>query len=85
MGRRCRRRTTVDHDGAEIFGNGVIQVYQPLTQLYSAHLNVQLLKVGKQLSEEQLRQQRQQITDSVKRLTTVCCSPKARSKPRRKT
>jgi outer membrane protein TolC len=29
-------------------------------------LNIQLMKVGKQLSEEQLRQQRQQITNSVK-------------------
>lgn len=43
-----------------------IQAYQPLTQLYSAHLNIQLMNVGKQLSEEQLRQQRQQITNSVK-------------------
>ena len=43
-----------------------IQAYQPLTQLYSAHLNIQLMQVGKQLSEEQLRQQRQQITNSVK-------------------
>jgi outer membrane protein len=43
-----------------------IQAYQPLTQLYSAHLNIALMKVGKQLSEEQLRQQRQQITNSVK-------------------
>jgi outer membrane protein len=43
-----------------------IQAYQPLTQLYSAHLNIQQMKVGKQLSEEQLRQQRQQITNSVK-------------------
>jgi Outer membrane efflux protein len=40
-----------------------IQAYQPLTQLYSAHLNIQLMKAGKQLSEEQLRQQRQQITN----------------------
>lgn len=44
----------------------LVQVYQPLTQLYNVHLNVQLLQVGKQLSEEQLRQQRQQITNSVK-------------------
>jgi outer membrane protein len=43
-----------------------IQVYQPLTQLYAAQLNINLLKVGKQLSQEQLRQQRQQITNSVK-------------------
>jgi outer membrane protein TolC len=44
----------------------LVQVYQPLTQLYSAHLNIELLKVGKNLSQEQLRQQRQQITNSVK-------------------
>jgi outer membrane protein len=44
----------------------LVQVYQPLTQLYSAHLNIELLKVGKKLSQEQLRQQRQQITNSVK-------------------
>jgi outer membrane protein len=43
-----------------------ITAYQPLTQLYNVHLNVQLLKVGKQLSQEQLRQQRQEITNSVK-------------------
>jgi outer membrane protein len=44
----------------------LVQVYQPLTQLYNAHLNIELLKVGKKLSQEQLRQQRQQITNSVK-------------------
>jgi outer membrane protein len=44
----------------------LIQVYQPLSQLYSVHLNVELLKVGKKLSQEQLRQQRQEITNSVK-------------------
>lgn len=44
----------------------VFQIYQPLSQLYSAHLNVELLKVGKKMSQEQLRQQRQQITNSVK-------------------
>jgi outer membrane protein len=43
-----------------------IQVYQPISQLYNIHLNVELLKVGKQLSQEQLRQQKQEITDSVK-------------------
>lgn len=47
-------------------GMSVIQAYQPLTQLWSAHLNIQLLKVGKKLTEEQLRQQKQQITNSVK-------------------
>jgi outer membrane protein len=44
----------------------IIQAYQPLTQLYSAHLNLELLGVGKKLSQEQLRQQKQQITTSVK-------------------
>ena len=43
-----------------------IQAFQPLTQLYDAHLNIELMKVGKKLTEEQLRQQKQQITDSVK-------------------
>jgi outer membrane protein len=44
----------------------IIQAYQPLAQLYSAHLNLELLGVGKKLSQEQLRQQKQQITSSVK-------------------
>jgi outer membrane protein len=44
----------------------LVQVFQPLTQLYDVHLNVQLLGVGKKISQEQLRQQRQQITNSVK-------------------
>ncbi len=44
---------------------GIAQVYQPVSDLYAAHLNIELLKVGKQLTEEQLRQQRQQITNSV--------------------
>jgi len=44
----------------------IVEVYQPLTQLYAAHLNIGLLKVGKQLSQEQVRQQKQQITSSVK-------------------
>jgi outer membrane protein len=43
-----------------------IQVVQPLSQLYNVHLNVELLKVGKKLTQEQLRQQREQITNSVK-------------------
>ena len=47
-------------------GMSYIQIYQPLSQLYNVHLNVELLKVGKQLSQEQLRQQRQEITNSVK-------------------
>ena len=41
----------------------IIQAYQPLTQLWSAHLNLELLGVGKKLSQEQLRQQKQQITE----------------------
>jgi outer membrane protein len=44
----------------------IIQAYQPLTQLWSAHLNLGLLNVSKKLTEEQLRQQKQQITSSVK-------------------
>jgi outer membrane protein len=44
----------------------IVQAYQPLTQLWSAHLNLGLLGVSKKLSQEQLRQQKQQITDSVK-------------------
>ena len=47
-------------------GLAFIQVDQPLSKLYDVHLNVELLKVGKKLSQEQLRQQRQQINDSVK-------------------
>jgi outer membrane protein len=44
----------------------IIQVEQPLSQLWNAHLNIDLLKVGKKLSQEQEREQRQQITASVK-------------------
>jgi outer membrane protein len=44
----------------------LVQVYQPLSQLYQVHLNVELMEAGKQLSQEQLRQQKQEITDSVK-------------------
>ncbi|HUL35255.1 MAG TPA: TolC family protein [Candidatus Eisenbacteria bacterium] len=47
-------------------GLSLVQVYQPLSKLYDAHLNIELLKVGKRLSEEQLRQQRQQVNTSVK-------------------
>lgn len=45
---------------------GTIEAYQPLSQLYNIHLNIEALKVGKRLVEEQLRQQRQQLTNSVK-------------------
>src|SRR5579862_4079467 len=44
----------------------MVQAYQPLTQLWSAHLNLGLLGVTKQLSQEQLRQQKHNITSSVK-------------------
>jgi len=44
----------------------LVQVYQPLSQLYQVHLNVELMKAGRQLSQEQLRQQKQEVTDSVK-------------------
>ena len=47
-------------------GTGTIEAYQPLSQLYSIHLNIEALQVGKRLVEEQLRQQRQQLTNSVK-------------------
>jgi len=47
-------------------GTGTIEAYQPLSQLYNIHLNIEALKVGKRLVEEQLRQQRQQLTNSVK-------------------
>lgn len=44
----------------------LVQITQPLSQLYNVHLNVQLMQTGKQLSQEELRQQRQQLTNSVK-------------------
>jgi outer membrane protein TolC len=47
-------------------GMAFVQVYQPLTELYSMNLNIELAKSSQKLSEEQLRQQRQQITDTVK-------------------
>ena len=47
-------------------GMGLAEAYQPLSQLYNIHLNIEALRVSKKLVEEQLRQQRQQITNSVK-------------------
>jgi len=44
----------------------IVQAYQPLSQLYDIHLNIEALKVGKKLAEEQTRQQRQQVVNSVK-------------------
>ena len=57
---------TVIGTGPRFFVLTLVQAYQPLTQLYNAHLNIELLKVGKKLSQEELRQQRQQISNSVK-------------------
>lgn len=42
------------------------QAQQPLSQLYRLNLNVHLQEAGKKLQEEALRQERQQVTDSVK-------------------
>lgn len=42
-----------------------LQAYQPLSQLYNIHLNLGSLDASKKLTVEQLRQQRQQITNSV--------------------
>jgi len=47
-------------------GMAIAEAYQPLSQLYDIHLNIEALQVGKRLVEEQLRQQRQQLTNSVK-------------------
>jgi outer membrane protein len=47
-------------------GFGFAEIYQPLSDLYNIHLNIEAAQVGKRLVEEQLRQQRQQITNSVK-------------------
>ena len=47
-------------------GFGIAEAYQPLSQLYNIHLNIQALEVGKRLVEEQTRQQRQQVVNSVK-------------------
>jgi len=44
----------------------VAQAYQPLSQLYNIHLNIEALQVGKKLAEEQTRQQRQLIINAVK-------------------
>jgi outer membrane protein len=49
-------------------GFAVAQVYQPLSQLYNIHLNIAALEVGKKLASEQTRQQRQQVTNTVKDL-----------------
>ncbi|MGB7438279.1 MAG: TolC family protein [Candidatus Acidiferrum sp.] len=49
-------------------GMSIAQAYQPLSQLYNIHLNIEALEVGKKLAEEQTRQQRQQIVNSVKDL-----------------
>ena len=47
-------------------GMSLLQAYQPLSQLYNIRLNLESLQVSKKLSQEQLRQQQQQIVNSVK-------------------
>jgi outer membrane protein len=47
-------------------GYAITKVYQPLSQLYNIHLNIEALQVGKRLAEEQTRQQRQQIINTAK-------------------
>jgi outer membrane protein TolC len=47
-------------------GYAVSTAYQPLSQLYNIHLNIAALEVGKKLAAEQTRQQKQQITNTVK-------------------
>jgi outer membrane protein TolC len=44
----------------------VAEIYQALSDLYNIHLNIEAAQVGKRLVEEQLRQQRQQVSNSVK-------------------
>jgi outer membrane protein len=52
--------------GVKATGMSSVQAYQPLSQLYNIHLNIQALEVGKKLAEEQTRQQRQQVVNTVK-------------------
>lgn len=52
--------------GRQVTGMGIVQAYQPLSQLYNIHLNIEALNVGKKLAEEQTRQQRQQVINTVK-------------------
>jgi hypothetical protein len=42
--------------GIKATGMGIVQAYQPLSQRYNIHLNIQALEVGKKLAEEQTRQ-----------------------------
>jgi outer membrane protein len=59
-------QTTKISTGATLSALVSTQVVQPLSQLYRLTLNVHLQETGKKLQEETLRQQRQQVTDSVK-------------------
>jgi len=59
-------RNVVVTTNPKFSGMAVAEAYQPLSQLYNIHLNIEALQVGKRLVEEQLRQQRQQLTNSVK-------------------
>jgi len=52
--------------GPGVTGMAVVQAYQPLSQLYNIHLNIEALEVGKKLAAEQTRQQRQQVINTVK-------------------
>jgi outer membrane protein len=52
--------------GVKATGMAYLQAYQPLSQLYNIHLNIAALQVGKKLAEEQTRQQRQQVANTVK-------------------
>jgi outer membrane protein len=58
--------TSVITTNPKLSGMALIEIGQPLSKLWDAHLNIQLMQVGKKLSTEQLRQQRQQIANSVK-------------------
>jgi outer membrane protein len=52
--------------GPGVTGMAIVQAYQPLSQLYNIHLNIEALQVGRKLAEEQTRQQRQQVINTVK-------------------
>ncbi|HXX17181.1 MAG TPA: TolC family protein [Candidatus Eremiobacteraceae bacterium] len=47
-------------------GYAITKAYQPLSQLYNIHLNIEALQVGQRLAAEQTRQQRQLIINTVK-------------------
>ena len=55
-----------DHDRDDAERAAIGSAVQPLSQLYRLNLNVHLQQAGKKLQAETLRQQRHQVTDSVK-------------------